>query len=90
MEALILFLIGLSSIAFAHLLALRRRFGVILVFLVIAAGLYALTRWYLGTTDSLDGLALPIFAMVAVMPFAVGLILGAISGSLHLRRKSRR
>ena len=90
MEALILFLIGLSSIAFAHLLALRRRFGVILVFLVIAAGLYAGIRWYVETADGWDGLALGIFAMIAVMPFAVGLILGAISGSLHLRWKSRR
>jgi len=90
METLILWLVGLSSLVFAHQLALRRRFLVILIFLAIAGGLYAGIQWYVGVVDGWDGLALAIFALIAVLPFATGLVLGAITGSLHLRWRATR
>lgn len=88
METVILFSVGLSSLVFAHILALRRRFILILSFLAITAALYAVIHWYVGTVDGWDGLALAIFAMIAVMPFAAGLVLGLVTGSVHLRWKS--
>ncbi|NRB20731.1 MAG: hypothetical protein HRU33_25160 [Rhodobacteraceae bacterium] len=90
MEALILSLVGLSSLAIAHLLALRRRFLLILIFLAVAGGLYAVIRWYVGVADGLDRLVLAIFAGIAVVPFAAGLVLGAITGYLHLRWRTAR
>jgi hypothetical protein len=88
MEALILSLVGLSSGVFAHLLVLRRRYVVIATFLAIAVAVYAVIHWYVGAAAGLGTLGLAIFAGIAVVPFAAGLVLGSITGYLHLRWKS--
>ena len=84
METLILISVGLSAVVFAHLLALQRRPRAILGLLLAAGVLYAAIHWYLGTVQGWNALALGIFALVAVMPFGAGLVLGAITGWLHL------
>lgn len=90
METLILFSVSLSALAIAHLLALRGRYLVILGLLAATGGLYALIHWYVGTLDGWDGLALAIFALIAVMPFGAGLVLGTFTGWLHARRRVAR
>ena len=84
METLILFSVGLSAIAFGHLMAMRRRYMVILVLVVLAGLLYAAIHWYVGTLDGWEGLALAIYSLIAVMPLGAGLVFGAITGSLHV------
>lgn len=90
METLILISVGLSSTVFAHLLTLRGRFAVILALLVAAALLYGAIQWYVATLSGWDGLALAIFALIAVVPFGAGLVLGAGTGWLHKRWNIRR
>lgn len=86
METIILVSVSLSAIVISHLLALRGRYLIILIFLVASILLYAAIYWYVSTLEGWDGLALAIFSLIAVMPFGAGLILGAATGWLHRRR----
>ncbi|PCJ10492.1 MAG: hypothetical protein COB16_00275 [Rhodobacteraceae bacterium] len=90
METLILFSVSLSAVAVAHLLALWGRYLVILGFLLATGVLYGVIHWYVGTLDGWNGLALAIFALIAVMPFGAGLVLGTLTGWLHARRRIAR
>ncbi|TLP67829.1 hypothetical protein FEE96_04675 [Parasedimentitalea maritima] len=90
MEMLVLILVGLGASVLAHMLSLRRLYSVLVVLIVLTGGLYAAIHWYVGTLEGWDGLTLAIFALIAVMPFGGGLVLGGLTGWLHLRWKAGR
>jgi hypothetical protein len=85
-----LFLMVLSGLAFGHLMILRRRFLLILLLLAATAGLYALIYTFVGTVEDYSGLAMAIFAMIAVIPLGGGIVMGAVTGWLHMWWRARR
>lgn len=90
METVILFSVGISAIICGHILALQRRPLVILGLLVAAGLLYASIHWYVGTVQGWSALALAIFALISVMPFGAGLVIGAMTGWIHFWWRSSR